>query len=118
MGNGAQNGIPLLPTDGDPRIKSPDEILKKLVVTKMQVLTQEVETLKRQHAAEIEQWKDYENQVNEWKKKVLEVIQDLQEKGNENEKLREEIENLKVRLQKKDAGFPTAQNKLDPPRFS
>jgi hypothetical protein len=71
----------------DPRIKSPDKILQKnfdpandippIPTEKTVQLQRELGELKLRYNREINDWKEYEKNVTEWKKQVLGIVQQL-----------------------------------------
>ncbi len=84
--------------DSDSRIKSPDEMIRHLVVTKIQTLTKALECAHQKHLQDINQWKEYEKDVNAWKAQVTTIVEDLQKKAEENTRLLAENQSLKQQL--------------------
>jgi hypothetical protein len=116
---------------GDPRFKSPDEILLQMVSQRQpgsEVTIQhgyrrgettlgpdsvnhtpDMETLKRnyqqltdRYEKDVARWKDYEQSILAWKAQVMNVIQNLNDQANDTETLKREIETLKELNRQKD----------------
>ncbi len=116
---------------GDPRFKSPDEILLQMVQRRpagaaevtiqhgyrrgettlkqdesvhtpaAETLKKEFEHLSTRYEQDKARWKDYEQRIQEWKTQVMNVIQNLKEE-NDTETLKKEIETLKELNRQKD----------------
>jgi hypothetical protein len=121
MNTNARKPVPPLdleatPSNEDPRIKSPDDILARLAPRKTQPAAEpvaeaaasapaavrdfarELGELRTRYDAEIAQWRDYERRIQEWRAQVVSIVQGLKRDAASRKELVEELHRCRAVL--------------------
>ncbi len=91
------------------KIKSPDEILEKFAPKKAahasSDLSRELADLKDKYDREMARWIEYDQNVNHWKERVLQIVQHLKKEVADVNTLKAEVKTLREEIKRRDEEF-------------